>query len=730
MSRRSTFPSALPHSLGALAAGFGLMGLAQAQSAEPAAAASAVVPVAADSSAPPEASLRKITVKARKEVEQGKQSLQATTTTIGKGKQELRDVPQSITVVTERLMDDRNLDDFKDVLHNVAGITFQTGETGEEDIKLRGFSLSQAGDIYVDGMRDSTVYSRDTFNNDRVDVLRGSASMVFGRGSTGGVVNQVNKQPLLINQHEVTGTVGTGDYLRVTGDFNIKTGDDSALRINAMSTNATNYGAKINKTGVAPSYSWGIGTADEFNASLYYLDYDNVPYYGLPWLNNSTNGIDANNYYGMASDYWRGGATYGTLSHTHRFQDGGELKTTFRDGHYTRDILASAIGFASTTTSVTDATVLRRTAKVRTGDSHMQYLQSDYSNKFNAWGMKHVVLGGLDVAQEEANTYRWSSALTYPTTTVGTPNDGASVTSTRTRSLASTFKATGVGVYAQDLFSVTDTLKVLAGLRYDRFKGDYLTTPNGTTAGADYDRTDGLWSKRFGLIYQPDALSSYHFSYGTSFNTSGDTYQYDSRSENTDPEKSRNFELGSKLDLLDGRLSLSSALFWSEKYNERDTDPDSAATAYLLSGKRHAAGLELDVAGQLSKEWDLFVSYSFIPEAKIDQSTATTGEKQGDRPALTPRHSGSLWSTYKLTDKWRVGGGFTARGEQKPNRNPAATAPGFITYDAMAEYDLKDVAFKLNVKNLTNKHYADALYTSFYVPGAARSVQLQATLRF
>ena len=139
-----------------------------------------------------------VTVKEKAEAPEGKEALRATTTTIGKGKQELRDVPQSITVVTEKLIDDRNLDNLKDVLRNTAGITFQAAEGGEEDIRLRGFSLAGTGDIFLDGMRDPAFYDRDTFNYDRVEVLRGSASMLFGRGSTGGAVNQVSKVPRLV----------------------------------------------------------------------------------------------------------------------------------------------------------------------------------------------------------------------------------------------------------------------------------------------------------------------------------------------------------------------------------------------------------------------------------------------------------------------------------------------------------------------------------------------------
>jgi len=166
-------------------------------------------------------------------------------------------------VVTEKLIDDRNLDTLKEALKNTAGISFLAAEGGEEDIRLRGFSLATSGDIFVDGLRDPAFYERDTFNNDRIELLRGSASMLFGRGSTGGAVNQVNKQPRLLDQHEVSATVGSHGYRRVTGDFNLHTGENVALRINAMGTQADNNGAgsSIDKCGIAGSYRWGIATS-------------------------------------------------------------------------------------------------------------------------------------------------------------------------------------------------------------------------------------------------------------------------------------------------------------------------------------------------------------------------------------------------------------------------------------------------------------------------------------
>jgi catecholate siderophore receptor len=227
-----------------------------------------------------------VTVTERAEAPEGKDSVRATEVTIGKGKQLLRDVPQSVTVITEKVMDDRNLDTLKEVLATTGGISFQAAEGGEEDIKLRGFSLQGSGDVFVDGMRDPAFYERDTFNFDRIEVMRGSASMLFGRGSTGGAVNMVNKVPRLMDEHQVDVTVGSHSLKRVVGDFNLKTGDSAALRLNAMVNTADNDGAgnRIDKRGIAATYRWGIGEKDEFSAGFSSLENRNGINYGLPWI--------------------------------------------------------------------------------------------------------------------------------------------------------------------------------------------------------------------------------------------------------------------------------------------------------------------------------------------------------------------------------------------------------------------------------------------------------------
>ena len=715
----------------------------------------------AQTASPGETSLATITVKEQAAAPEGKDSVRATETTIGKGRQQLRDIPQSVTVVTERLIDDRNLDTVKEALKNTAGITFLAAEGGEEDIRLRGFALQSTGDMFIDGMRDPAFYDRDTFNLDRVELLRGSASMLFGRGSTGGAVNQVSKAPRLIDAHQVDLTLGSHQYRRATGDFNIHTGDNAALRINAMSTTADNNGAgsSIEKKGIAASYAWGVGTRDEFALSLYHLDNDNGMNYGLPWIRRTATSqvsdttmlpLDPAAYYGAASDYNAGTASMATLQHVHRFDGQGELKTQLRVGSFERDQRAGAVrlaaaaqqpgGIAANLSNFGPGTSLTRGNHLKMQDMDTVHLQSDFSNKFEALGVRHELLAGADFAQEKKRVYAARNAaqggidISKPSTTVGTPNDGATVNEAgRVLRTSSDFDAKGWGVYAQDLVQVAPHWKLLGGLRYDSMDGRYNTfgipnTAPGPVTTTAYRQKISEWSKRFGVLYQPTPLQSYHFSYGTSFNTSGDTYSYSPQTVDTPPESSRNIEIGAKIDSADKRFTTRLALFHSTKLHERNVDPD--LNIAVLSGKRHAAGAEIDITGRITPRWEVYGSYMWMPSAKIDIG-AQGAEGQGSRPSLTPRHSGTFWTTYQLTPQLRVGGGLNFRSAQTPNRNPGWEVPGYVTADLMAEHTISEnFSLKANLTNVTNKLYADAVYSGHYVPGAGRVFQITASIKF
>ena len=718
------------------------------------------------------ATLSTVTVKEQAEAPEGKDAVRATQSTIGKGNQQLRDIPQSVTVVTERLIDDRNLDTVKEALKNTAGISFLAAEGGEEDIRLRGFALQATGDLFIDGMRDPAIYDRDTFNMDRMELLRGSASMLFGRGSTGGAVNQVSKTPRLIDEHQVDVTVGSHAYRRVTGDFNLKTGDSAALRLNAMATTAKNDGTgrSLDKKGVAATYRWGIGERDEFQASLFHLDNNNGINYGIPFITPYTGApatdrrllpLDPANYYGAASDYNNSGGTILGFAHTHRFGHESELKTQFRYGDFNRDQRSGAIrlagaaqqpgGVAATLENFGPGTVFTRGTHLKVQDMKNLHLQSDFSNKFEALGVKHQLMAGVDYSRERKVVYAARNAaqggvnITKPTTNAGTPNDGAWVDeSTRVFGVGNEYVATGFGAYVQDVVQVAPHWKLVGGLRYDNLQGDYdsfsiPTNAPGPITASSYRMKVSELSQRAGVLFQPNELHSFHFSAGTSFNTSGDAYSLGASNVDTPPEKSINIELGAKLDSADKRFTTRLALFRSTKLNERNTDPDLPIVT--LSGKRHVAGFEADISGRLTPKWEVFGSYMWLPVAKVDRaapcpvtgtcSQATIGDRVGDRPSLTPVHSGTVWTTYQLTPKLRVGGGLNFRGKQAPTR-AAFNVPSYVTADLMAEYkfDFDKIVVKANLSNITNKLYADQLYPAHYIPGAGRMLQVTASFKF
>ena len=772
--RATRLAQALP--LGTVIAGLGLVSFAAQGQTAPAPA----VPVAAEAPAGEVSTLRKITVKAKKEDEAGKDGIQATTTTIGKGRQALRDIPQSVTVVTEKLIDDRNLDTVKDVLKNTAGITFLAAEGGEEDIRLRGFALQSTGDVFVDGMRDPAFYDRDTFFLDRIEVLRGSASMLFGRGSTGGAVNQVSKMPRLLDENQLDVTLGNHGYWRTVVDMNQRTGESSALRLGAMANKADNNGAgsSIDKLGFAGTYRWGIGERDEFSASLYYLDNRNGMNYGLPWIRPTATSpvgattllpLDPSAYYGMASDINAGEVTTLGFSHVHRFSPTMDLTTRVRLGEYERDQRASTIRLCArsvnaSTGAVTnpqcpasnslanfgDATIFTRGTQLKIQHVRNLYAQTDFNGRFDALGLRHEVQAGADYALEHKRVHAQLSAAqggvvpTKATTTAGTAADGAWIDeSVRRLRTSSEYVSRGLGFYAQDLVQVAPMWKVLAGLRHDRLVGDYDShaipaNAAGPTTTSSYRMAVSAWSQRVGVLFQPSSRLSFHASGATSFNTSGDAYSLSAQNVDTPPEKSINVEVGGRFESEEGRFSARVAAFRSTKLNERNTDPD--VNLVTLSGKRHVAGLEIDLAGRLTPAWEVFGSYMWLPSARIDAAVPCTAsatvtcvqtEAQGSRPSLTPRHSGTVWTTYQLTPSLRVGGGLNARGSQTPNRNPGWAAPKYITGDLTAEYVVNaHFTVKANVSNVTNKRYAESLYTGHYVPGAGRLVQVTGSLKF
>jgi catecholate siderophore receptor len=675
-------------------------------------------------------------------------SYQSSVTTIGKFSQAAKDVPQSLTTVTRSLMDDRNATTLKEALRNVAGLTFNAGEGGRigDNITIRGFAASS--DLYLDGMRDNAQYNRETFNVERVEVLRGASSMIFGRGSTGGVVNQVSKEPELNKGSEVEVTYGSHNFKRTEADINKKISETAAIRVNAMYTDTDSFRDDVsqNRWGVAPEVRWGIGTNNEFLLGYYHLQYDDVPDYGIP-IPSAENAkpirVDLSNFYGMAAvDYQQDSADIYTGRWIHKFDNGMQLKSTVRKNDVERDLRAVAPRVNAGLTSVT------RGRQARGAEEDNITASTDLSSKFEAAGMKHEGLIGTEFTHETADRWSYfsSGGTNNPAADPFNPNPwdplpaGYSATYQRINPLE--FTANNLGVYAQDIVEFVPNWKLMAGGRLNDFSADYRSVTTSSGAVSAYERDDRVLSWRTGLMYQPTSYATYYAAYGTAFNPSGDVYSVEAtqaaRSAKTDPEKSINYEIGAKWELMGGDLSLRTALFRTEKTNERNTDP-AMPDIYLLSGRRHTDGVEFEGAGRITPEWEVFGAVAFMT-AEIDKHINPYA--QGLKPVNTPSFSGNVWTTYKVAQDWKIGGGVDFVGSRTgysvgtttPYSAPTIRhVPGYARLDAMVEWQMVEAtSLKLNLFNLTDQRYYDAIYPSggHAIPGVDRSAQLSLAYKF
>jgi catecholate siderophore receptor len=655
-------------------------------------------------------------------------------TNVGKTPQLPRDIPQSVTVVPSSLIHDRAADTFREALRNVPSITFNAGEGGRigDNITLRGFSV--VGDLYMDGIRDIAQYNRETFNAEQIEVLRGSSSMLYGRGSTGGIINQVSKAPSVLDRTTLELTVGENNYARATIDANKVVGENMAIRVNAMRTKSDSFrdDVKTDRTGIAPSFRWGIGTANDVQISHYHLEYDDTPDYGVPYFNGRPLDVPVNRFYGLAdANYQRDKADISTLTYIHQFAGQSSIRSVLRAAEYHRDLWAVAPRLAAGTVFITGDTVINRQRQARGGDERTLTGQTDFNSKFSAGGFKHQVLLGVELAREKAERWNYAQAsdVSNPTTTVGNPNSRPALAPNYFSSVFRTgqvsYTADTVGLYGQETLELTPHWKLVAGARYDNFKADYeRAAPAGPLS-----RTDKVWSTRTGVLYQPDDGASYYAAYGTSFNPSGELYSLDDRGANTPPEKNRNIEIGAKWELFEGDLSLRTALFRSEKTNERNTDLAVSIEQNLLSGQRHTNGFEIEAAGRITPNWEVFAGAARMI-GKIDKATGQQANTLGKVPINAPAYTVSLWTVYRLTPYWRIGGGLEAVGRRFANTTNTNQVPAYTRSDWMVAYEKNAIAVKLNLLNAFNRKIYEGVYQGHVVPGTTRVAQMTFEYKF
>lgn len=681
--------------------------------------------------------------------EQGAVGYNSSTTTVGKTTQAIKDIPQAITIVPKELILDKNNDNLKDALRNVAGMTFNAGEGGRigDNMNLRGFY--SFGDLYMDGIRDTAQYNRETFNLEQIDVLRGSGSMLFGRGQAGGVINQVSKTPFMTDKGNVTATVGSYDYYRSTTDVNkvIDEASSTAIRINAMVHDAKSSRDVVSsqREGLAPTITWGIGTANQISIGHYYLKTNNVPDYGIGF--NSTTklpvNVSAKQFSGTTADYEDNVTNMTTIAQEYTFDADTKLNTKLRKSNYTRALWSNK-GRSSYPYSTLAL------ASPRGAEEDTYAFQSDFSKKFTAGTLKHELLVGVEYLKENLNRWTYDRTANGACGGVGGSTiSGYSLTcdpflygyGNQRKDPSSLFgyKGNSYAAYIQDMVEFSRGWKLLGGVRQDWLRADYSTT--GTNLGSSNQANVNFSEKsyRSGLTYQPNEMTTYYLAWNDSFNATADLYQL-SAGAGYPAERSSTTEIGAKWDLYDGDLSVRTALYRAAKEWERNTDLES--TGSINSKKRHTDGLEFEFAGRVGAAWEIFGGLALM-NAKIDERgyTGTTRQNaaiDGMTPRNTPKYTYNLWTTYRVDPQFKVGGGVTGVGNRiiyvlgtgVPTVN---TVPSYVRFDAMAQYDIKnEYTIKFNIQNLMNKTIYESAYENggFVVPGTKRAFQLTGTYKF
>jgi catecholate siderophore receptor len=658
----------------------------------------------------------------------------------------LLNTPQTVNVVPRAVIREQNASNVADALRNVAGVTFRAGEGGNQGDTpyIRGFSAQN--DIFRDGLRDPGWYTRDTFAVDSVEVYKGPSSVLFGRGSTGGAINLVTKLPEDRTFVEGTLSANTGAGVRGTIDANGKVNDQISTRLIVMGQRydiPDRDHVEVNRWGIAPSVKVKINNQTTNTTSYIYQHDDNVPDYGIPFMAagssfgtkpRSIAPVDRSNWYGILSgptpDTERVDAHVFTNKFEHEFSKDLKVVNTTR---YTRVDRFQRNVFPEPAPTTLGATFRPNRAQIALTNT-MIANATDVIAEFNTGMLEHTAITGVEVNRETRDFLRNQFAGQAGTSLLSPdPWRGGGTVQSPTASQVTYGEATDIAFYAADQIKINRYFEVLGSIRVENYKFEQ-TAPRASATVNNLSRDDNLVSWRVGGVFHPTLNSSIYLMHGTSFNPSADNLSISVNNVTTaqsltqiKPEENETTELGVKADVLNGRLSLASAVFHTVKTNMRVPDPVNAAVT-VLDGEVTANGFEASATGYVTKLWQVIASYSYV-NARITKTT--TVSQLNTEPVNTPTQAFSLWTTYDITPKWQIGGGAFYNSEVYGDTSNLALVPGWWRFDLMAAYKISPKAtLQFNLYNVTDKLYYTSAYSNWAVPAAGRLAAMTLRVKY
>jgi catecholate siderophore receptor len=657
--------------------------------------------------------------------------------------QRLRDIPQTIAVIPKEVIQEQNATSLRDVLRNVPGITFQAGEGGGglpgDNFSLRGFSAGN--DMFVDGVRDSGGYSRDTFNLEQLEVAKGPSGSISGRGTTGGAINQVTKSPAMDASYDATVAGGTSDSLRGTLDVNQPIGAEErgmSLRLNAMWGDSGVPGRDVvenHSWAVAPAFSMGIGAPTQITIKSQHLRQDNVPDYGLPWgvypgfptgAFQADPPVDQTNFYGLRNyDFEDIRSNIASGEVRHRFEGGATLRNITRYSDTERD------------SAITAPRPPNRQLQRRTMGNENIANQTNLNLSIGRGAIRHDVVTGVEVARETTSNRNSAQSTNQPSVNLVAPNPNDLPLGPMPANTGnpSNTRLDLIGVYAFDTLRLGERWQLTAGARWDAVDVDYRLTTLATGEVTELQRNDEMLSWRGAVTFKPSFESSLYLASGTSFNPAVEAAASGAalsgaptaaNSVNLEPEKTRSYEAGGKWDALGGRLSLNAAVFRTEKVNARTRNLTNEP--FVLAGKQRVDGIELGAAGSVTNRWSLMAAYAFMDsEIAASANPAETGNDL----TLTPEQTFSLWTTYRFPRNVTVGGGAQYMDAVFRNTVNTTNVPSYWLVNGLASYDINEhLTLRVNLQNLTDKEYVDRVGGGHYIPGPRRQATFSTDIRF
>lgn len=637
----------------------------------------------------------------------------------------LRDIPQSITVVSKEVAKDQSMQSIADVVRYVPGITSVQGENNRDQVIIRGNSSS--ADFFLDGTRDDVQYYRDLYNLERLEALKGPNAMIFGRGGGGGVINRVTRQADFASSREIVLQGGSYRNRRLTADVNQPLSKVFAFRVNGLYENSGSFRDQVDleRFGINPTLTIAAGSETQFKLGYEHFGDNRVADRGIPSFLGRPADIDISTFFGDPEQS-RVRARVNLVSGVFEHQM-GELnirnKTLF--GDYDRFYQNFVPGSVSS-----DQTRVTLSAYNNKSRRRNLFNQTDLTYYARTGSIRHTLLGGAEFGRQVSTNFRrtgfFNDTATLITVPLANPTVSIPVTFRQNATDADNHVTARIGAtYFQDQIELTDKLQLLAGVRFDHFDLNFHNNRNSD----NFRRIDNLISPRAGIIFKPIVPLSIYGSYSVSYlPSSGD--QFSSLSAVTQtlkPEKFTNYEIGTKWDL-SGSLSLTAAAYRLDRTNTRSSDPNDP-TRIVQTGSQRTNGFELGLSGNVLRSWQVMGGYAY-QDAFV--TSATADAREDARVAQVPRNTFSFWNSYRFSRKWRAGLGLIHRSDMFAAIDNRVVLPGYTRADAAVYYSVTEgLALQANFENLFDKKYYVYAHSNDNIsPGYPRTARLTLSWKF